>query len=106
MNLPLQITSLQKPPSTNFLGNRSPKSQPLPSAQTSTTRRSGGAFGNYTFGPETMGWTTMGAINTDSVRSRGGTVMPEPETDEKMKELAQKGGLQMKLNEKGGVAWK
>lgn len=48
----------------------------------------------------------MGAINTDSVRSRGGTVMPEPETDEKMKELAQKGGLQMKLNEKGGVAWK
>jgi hypothetical protein len=63
----------------------------------------GGAFGNHTFGPETMGWTTMGAFNTDAVRRRGATVMPEPETDEKMKELARRDGL----NEKGGVReWK
>ena len=46
----------------------------------------------------------MGVFNTDPVRRRGATVMPEPETDEKMKELARKGGMN---GEKGGVReWK
>lgn len=40
----------------------------------------------------------MGKLNTDAARSRGASVMPEPETDERMKELANgvKVGLEAK----------
>lgn len=47
----------------------------------------------------------MGKLNTDPARSRGATVMPEPETDERMKELANglKVGLKAKAKAKANI---
>lgn len=43
-----------------------------------------------------MGWSSMGMLGSGPVRSRGESVMPEPETNERMKELVKgtKGGME------------
>jgi hypothetical protein len=47
-----------------------------------------------------MGWASMGKLNTDPARGRGASVMPEPETDERMKELANGVKVGLKANAK------